>query len=171
MGVIRQELDYIRVVEAARASEQVPRRAAYSAKLSENSEYVIRRGVDYVLVFPLSSFLVVSFRCVLDISVQTPRPNVTMVKLPPSKGTLSRDDRIYDGTNSGNDQLLTTYEDYAVFSGDEFNEVSLTFDYENDDSPEDYHDELGYHYEISVEADVGLDTHVSTLLQFFVRYD
>jgi hypothetical protein len=172
MGVSFQELDYIMVVEAAGDNEQVPQRVTYSAKSSENSEYVVRRGVDYVLIFPLSSFLVVSFKCVLDNTVQTPRPNVTMVKMPrKSRSELTMGDRIYYGTTSGGDQLLTTYEDYAVFAGDEFNEVSLTFDYEPDDGPDDYHQILGYHYEICVEADVGLDTHVSKLLQFFVRYD
>lgn len=173
MGVIYEEMEYIRVYEAGGngeaggKSEQVPRRYSYNACFRENSQYVVRRGLDYVLLFPLSSFLLVSFQFVLDSSEQNPRPNVSMVQMSGRRGTFL--DRINDGIDSRSEQSMITYEDYAVFGGEKFNAVNFCFDFENDDGPDNFHDVCGYPYELRVEADVGLDHHISKLLRFYVR--
>jgi hypothetical protein len=174
MGVIFEEMDYVRVVEGDPDHEQVPRRYDYNSHhVNAGSEYVLRRGVDYWLIFPLSCFLVVSLK--FERAPGVPRPNATVRRIFQDTfpdGQRPREHRLFQATPASIRGALTQHEDCVVFSGEHFNVVGLTFDCDYDDSaPYGVINGSGDSYDLRVEADVGLDYHVSKLIRFRVRSD
>jgi hypothetical protein len=161
MGVIFEEMDYVRVVEADPGHEQVPRRYDYNARHVNSSEYVLRRGEDYCLVFPLSCFLVVSLQ--FEKASGVPRPNATVRRY--------FQDALHGATPAAIRGSLDRHDDCVVFSGDNFNVVGLCFDnfFDDGEYPPDVVNGAGDSYSLRIEADVGLYYHVDKIIRFRVR--
>jgi hypothetical protein len=161
MGLKFQQPEYISVVtDSDLIAWRLPvERRAYSIKDFERHwEYMAIRGEYVQLVFPLACFMAVSFRFKLDRDQQIPRPDATMIKISHYLNV-----RWEYGD-------LKTYEDCVMFHGTDFNVIKLRFnDVTSSDDEEDNSNEDGDIYVLQVEAEVGLDTYVTSVLRFCVR--
>jgi hypothetical protein len=162
MGVKFQPLEYISI-----ETDDQERRVVqvwdyrYKGSSGNENEYLLRRGTNYRLVFPITCFLAVRLSFKLDPRQKIPLPDATVIKVGKNNYWEYED--------------LKTYKDCTVFHGSDYNVIKLGFkeledvdDSENEN--EEYNgDEVGDHYQLQVEAEVGLDTYFTSVLYLYVR--